>query len=103
MGSKFKVGDVVYTKNGIGECTTSARVGILALPKVVTIISVFTEECHGGIQFHYLARLEGDLIKFNEVELLDQSEWDISAWMNTWSEAKKAHPEIAKAAGQPPM
>ena len=95
MGPKFKIGDTVYNKNGLADAEMHARVGLVALPTVLTIFGVLTEECHGGTQYHYVVRLGKEAVKVNESELAAKDEWNIPEWVATIDKARKAFPSVA--------
>lgn len=100
MEAKFKLGQTVYLRQALADADTHARVGLLCLPKSFLIYGMWKEECHGGIQHHYVIRLGDKPTRMNESELVDPSEWDISEWVTTIDKARKEFPFVKEWAGQ---
>lgn len=100
MEAKFKLGQSVYMRQGLADCETRSRVGLVTLPKSFVIFAVMREECHGGVQHHYIIRLDGETTRVNESELADPSEWNIKEWISAIDKARKDFPQVKEWAGE---
>ena len=61
---RFQLGDIVATKSALAESKCGRY------PKAFQVIETFKQTCPGGVQLHYLLRVENSPIRILEEELV---------------------------------
>ncbi len=53
---KYKIGDIVATRAGVHQMEWAKPMNDRHIPQALQILERLLQECHGGLQLHYVVR-----------------------------------------------